>query len=89
MFPGKYTVKMNDVGCSISVEMRPAIIETGTVIVNGNGDAVYSVYDSTGKLAGADFTGKEVDLFPGKYTVKVSKKECFITIGAGTRTIVP
>ena len=85
LFPGTYTVILNNISQKITVAAEDTTrITTGRLLVSGKSEALYYVFDQTGNQQ-LNFTsvGEETELFPGKYIVKVENDKKEVEIEAG------
>ena len=90
VFPGAYVVSLNGARDTVVVEAGgQAVAEAGRIVVQGDGEQLYRVYDSTGerKLQFTS-TGKEIELLPGDYVVVLGEDRWPATVTAGERTVV-
>lgn len=85
IFPGAYTVVLNGIQQKVTVRAEDTTrVASGRLIVTGRPDALYYVYDQTGNNQ-LQFTsiGKETELLPGTYWVRVDKDKQQVDIIAG------
>jgi hypothetical protein len=89
LFPGTYTVALNDTTQSLTVRAgRQATVSAGSAMVAGTGKSRYFVSDASGKsLTNAD-TNTAVELFPGEYVVTVNGTTRSLVVRAGQQTIL-
>ncbi len=89
LFPGTYTVKLNNIVRTATVqEEQNTIVKSGTVSVSGTGSTYYYVYDSDFNELSHKFTNKQIELFPGNYTVKLNKTFHAATVQEEQNTVV-
>ena len=89
-FDGAYVLRLNNSTSNASVHAGDkTIVEAGTVIVPGDGQDLYEVYDEPGtnKLS-FTATGKALELFPGTYTVVCKQKKHTVVVKAKQETAV-
>ncbi len=89
-FPGSYTIILNNIPQKLTVKAEDTTwIATGRLSVTGKPETLYYVYDQTGdNQLQFTYTGKETELFPGKYWIRVDKDKKQIDIVAGEVTEV-
>jgi hypothetical protein len=88
--PGTYTVSLHNIRQTVdAVAGQKVALESGTLVVTGIGQDLYSVYDSTGKEK-LDFkkTNREIELFPGTYQVSLNNIQQIVGVQAGSKEIV-
>ena len=70
LFPGTYTVSLNDCQMSTSVHAgERSVLPSGVLTVLGTEGGYFDVYDSEGNLLTHLRGDKAIELFPGNYSV--------------------
>ena len=90
LLPGEYVVRLNGTREKLSVEAgAQTVAHAGRIVVQGDGEPLYHVYDSTGNVK-LQFTstGKEIELLPGAYLVVIGEERWPATVIAGQKTVV-
>ena len=88
--PGIYTLILNGAGKHVTVEKgKVPVVETGLLSVNGAGEDLFYVFDSTGKKK-YDFrkTNGKIEMFPGTYMVFLNNVGRTVTVKAGKETVL-
>jgi hypothetical protein len=88
--PGTYTVSLHNIRKTVDAAAgQKVVLKSGTLVVTGIGQDLYSVYDSTGEEK-LDFkkTNSEIELFPGTYVVSLCGTQQTVKVQAGTKEIV-
>ncbi len=89
LFPGAYTVKLNNVSKTADVAAgETTVLEAGALTVSGSGDTSFYVYDSDDNQLGSAETGEELEMFPGTYRVDLNNVSKDGTVTAGETTVV-
>ncbi|MCK7577121.1 MAG: hypothetical protein MZV65_15655 [Chromatiales bacterium] len=67
-------VRLNNTLQSATLQAnRQTVIESGSLVVSGDGKEFYYVYDASGKKElGFKYTGTTIELFPGTYQVRLN-----------------
>jgi hypothetical protein len=84
LFAGPYMVKLNNSSRRVAVKPgEKTVLEAGSLVVPGDGKALYEVYDEAGKnKLGFTGTGKPMELLPGAYTVICNQKKRPVVVEA-------
>ncbi len=89
LFPGTYTVELNKTVRTAEVqEGENTVVKAGSVSVAGTGSTLFYVYDSGFRELAYDSTNKQVELFPGNYTVKLNKNVQSAVVQEGKNTSI-
>lgn len=73
LFPGSYNVKVNNSAAPVNVAAgNRAVIQAGSVNVQGGTDEFYYVYDNGGTQLASSHLGRPISLVPGNYTAKLN-----------------
>lgn len=76
LFPGMYTVRVNNTTAPVSVAAgAPAELKTGVLLVRGTTDEYYYVSNSAGTEIAHQHLNSPLALFPGAYTAKINHAE--------------
>lgn len=87
VFPGRYTVRVNNTHASVNAEGRDTIrLTTGTIGVAGVTSEYFYVLDVNGKQLAYSTLGEPVSLLPGSYRARVNNSHSPFTIEAGRAT---
>jgi hypothetical protein len=88
LLPGTYQIQLNETRQKVTVQAnQKALVESGSLIVSGNGRDLYRVYDSSGqKQLGSKFTGQLIDLLPGSYHVDLHQSRVPVQVRAKEKT---
>ena len=90
LLAGDYQVKLNGVAAVVRIKPpAPTIVKPGSVLVRGDGNAQYAVFDKPGRTK-LNFTqvGKPIELLAGEYLVETGGKKLPAVVVAGKQTIV-
>jgi outer membrane protein assembly factor BamB len=88
--PGTYTVSLQGIRQTVEAAAgQKVVLESGTLVLTGIGQDLYSVYDATGKekLNFKTING-EIELFPGTYIVSLNGVRQTVKVQAGSKEIV-
>jgi len=92
LFPGTYKVSLNDTRTTATVQPgEKTVLESGTVSVSSisiTGNARFYVHDDAWNDLGDAYTNKEVELFPGSYTVSLNDTQATATVQPGKKTVL-
>ncbi len=92
LFPGTYKVSLNDTRTTATVQPgKKTVLESGTVSVSSisiTGNAKFYVHDDAWNDLGNASTNKEVELFPGSYTVSLNDTQATATVQPGKKTVL-
>ncbi|PYT25368.1 MAG: hypothetical protein DMG57_25415 [Acidobacteria bacterium] len=73
LFPGTFTVKMNNSAMSSTVAPAATTeVITGAIVLQGNTDEYYYIFDQTGTQLGSAHLGKPLSFVPGEYSAKMN-----------------
>ncbi len=89
LFPGTYTVKLNNSMAAANLASGAATIQSGSITVQGSTDEYYYVFDSAGTQLGSGHLGKPMSLMPGEYTVKLNNAAMPVRAEAGRANQYP
>jgi hypothetical protein len=90
LFEGTYVVRLRNSSQTVSVRAgEQTVVKTGTLVVSGDGQDSYEVFDESGKER-LDFTstGNVIELLPGAYVVVCRERKCDAVVTAGSRTTI-
>jgi hypothetical protein len=92
VFPGNYIVSLRTVRQNATVQAgEKTILKAGTLSVSSiskTGNTTFYVYDAAWNRLGYTSTNKEIELFPGTYTVTLNDGEQTAVIQAGEDTVL-
>jgi len=89
LFPGTYTVKLNETVQTATVqEGENTLVKAGSIRVRGTGKNLFYVYNSDLSELAYAYTNKQIELFPGTYTVKLNETVQTATVQEGENTLV-
>jgi predicted lipid carrier protein YhbT len=90
LLPGDYTVEVHGARLDARVESGRETLaaETGDLIVSGDGQVRYAVYDEAQHKLGESWTNAGVELLPGSYLVRLDDRDMQAVIEAGRQTRV-
>jgi len=88
LLPGDYVVEVR--GTRLHARVEPGretlAAETGDLIVSGDGQAQYTVYDDARHKLDQKWTNAEAELLPGSYIVRLGEQDLPAVIEAGRQT---
>ncbi|MDM8521955.1 hypothetical protein QUF80_01150 [Desulfococcaceae bacterium HSG8] len=92
LYPGNYMVSLRTVYQNVTVQTgEKTVLKAGTLSVSSiskTGNATFYVYDAAWNKLGYTSTNKEIELFPGTYTVTLNEGEQTAVIQAGEDTVL-
>ncbi|QTA84180.1 Uncharacterized protein dnm_001740 [Desulfonema magnum] len=92
VFPGNYIVSLRTVRQNARVYAgEKTVLEAGTLSVSSiskTGNATFYVYDSAWNKLGYASTNKEVEMFPGTYTLRLNDTEKAAMVQAGKNAVL-
>ncbi|MGQ0546440.1 MAG: hypothetical protein ACT4P3_14075 [Betaproteobacteria bacterium] len=88
LVPGKFRVKVNTESAAEVKPNQVTELKTGTLTVEGSGDAQYHVTDKAGASLNYQKLNKALSFFPGEYNVRLGENTRAVTIEAGQATSV-
>ncbi|MDM8550521.1 hypothetical protein QUF72_10600 [Desulfobacterales bacterium HSG2] len=93
LFPGTYTLYLHDTGRTAEVRAgEKTTLAAGTVTVSSlllTENSTYYVYDPDGNKLHYTSTNKEIELFPGTYTLSLHDTTQTTVVRAGEKTTLP
>jgi hypothetical protein len=90
LFPGTYTVKLNNSSAPANVVAgSPVNIRAGSVTLQGSTDESYYVFDKAGTQLVSAHLGRPVSLMPGDYTAKLNNASLAVRTEAGSANEYP
>ena len=87
---GIYNVGLNGVSCKVTIRPDEEIVlESQTLLVEGEGLALYSIHDSSGKKKlHYRSVGAKVEMFPGSYIVILHGAKKQVDVTADSETVL-
>lgn len=86
--PGTFVFKLNNRTMPIEVKAGDTTeVQTGTVVVAGQGGEYFYVLDETGAQLGYNLLGTPMSLLPGGYRVRVGERTDSVSVVANTPTV--
>ena len=87
VFPGRYTVRVNDTHESVDADARNRVsVPTGTIAVAGVTSEYFYVLDPNGQQLAYSLLGAPLSLLPGSYRARVNNSIAPFTIEGGRAT---
>lgn len=87
LFPGRYTLKINNSQTAVSLELKQAmVINTAMLQIEGTTDAYYYVLDAAGQQLHYNKLQNTTPLLAGSYRVKLNNTVVPVTLESGNLT---
>jgi len=90
LLPGSYEVDVRGARIETTVESARQTVAaiTGSVVLQGDGQTQYSVFDAEGRKLDQKYTNRSVELLPGSYVIGFNNREFAVEVKAGEETAI-